>query len=69
MGVGGEDSFATGVFVGEGADEHEEGGFGEVEVGEEAADDAEVVAGGDEDAGLAGVRLEGLACCDLSAVF
>jgi hypothetical protein len=29
-----------------------------VEVGEEAADDAETIAGADEDAGLAGVRVE-----------
>jgi hypothetical protein len=66
--VGGEDGFAAGFFVGEGADQHEEGGLGQVEVGEQAADDAEVVAGGDEDAGLAGVGFEGLARCDLSAV-
>ena len=43
--------------------------MGQVEVGEEAADDAEFVAGGDEDAGLAGVGFEWLAGCDLSAVF
>jgi hypothetical protein len=43
---------------GEGGDEHEQGGFGEVEVGEQAADDAEAVAGSEEDGGRAGVGFE-----------
>jgi len=59
VGVGCEGEFPTllrvGVGGGESADEHEKGGLGEVEVGEEAADNAEAVARGEEDAGGAGV--------------
>jgi hypothetical protein len=44
--------------VREGGDQHEEGGFGEVEVGEQAVDDAEPVAGREEDGGRAGVGFE-----------
>ena len=39
-----------------------------MEVGEEAADDVEFVAGAEEDAGLAGVRGERFAVGDLGAV-
>jgi hypothetical protein len=53
--VGGEDEFAAG----EGADEHEERGTGEVEIGEERAGLLEFVGGVDEDAGAAGTRLDG----------
>ena len=49
--VGGEGVFAAG----EGANEHEEGGLREVEVGEESGDDAEFVTGRDENMGFAGV--------------
>ena len=42
----------------EGGDEHEEGGFGEMEVGEQAVDDAEAVAGSEEDGGRGGVGFE-----------
>ena len=48
--VGGNDA----VFVVEGADQHEERGFGQVEVGDEFVDDFELVARVDEDAGAAG---------------
>ena len=44
--VGAEDEVAAG----EGADEHDEGGFWQVEVGDDGVDDLEVVAGVDEDA-------------------
>lgn len=53
--VGFEDEFAGG----EGADEHEEGAFGEVEVGEEGVDDVELVGRVDEDVGAAGGGFEG----------
>jgi len=49
LAVGFEDEFAGG----EGADEHEEGALGEVEVGEEGVDDLELVGGVDEDVGAA----------------
>ena len=50
------DSFG-GVGGGEGGDEHEEGGFGEVEVGEEGVGDFEFERWVDEDAGAAGAGL------------
>lgn len=56
VGVGAEDRFPAG----KGADEHEKGGLGEVEVGEEPLDQAEAVAGREKDASGAGVRLERL---------
>ena len=51
VGIGGENTFATG----EGADQHEEAGLGQVEVGEHGVDKTKTVAGGDEDVGFAGV--------------
>ena len=47
--VGAEDE----VSAGEGADEHDEGGLGQVEVRDDGIDDLEVIAGVDEDAGPA----------------
>ena len=47
--VGAEDEVAAG----EGADEHDQGGFWQVEVGDDGVDDLEVVAGVDEDTGPA----------------
>jgi hypothetical protein len=44
--------------VREGGDQHQEGGFGEVEVREQAANDAEPVPGREEDGGRAGVGFE-----------
>jgi hypothetical protein len=49
LAVGFEDEVAGG----EGADEHHQGGFGEVEVGEQGADGFEFEAGGDEEVGFA----------------
>ena len=43
------------VVAGKSADQHQQGGFGQVEVGEKGIDDAEAVAGGDKEAGVAGV--------------
>ena len=60
--VGGEDEFparfGSNDLACEGADQHEQGGLREMEVGEEAGDDAETVSRADEDAGLAGVGLK-----------
>ena len=57
VGVGAKDGLAAEVGIcagcGEGGGEHEEGGFGEVEVGEQARDDTEAVAGGEKDGGRA----------------
>jgi len=69
VGVGGEDQFPAVFFSGKGADQHKQRGLWEVEVGQEAADDPELVAGAEKDTGLSGVRLKRCACCDLSAVF
>ena len=55
VGVGGEGFFSALVSQ-EGADQHQEGGLREVEVGEEAVDEAELVAGRYKDAGGVGVR-------------
>ena len=44
--------------AGEGADQHEETGLGQMEVGEEGADEAEVEAGRDEYFRLAGMGLQ-----------
>src|SRR3974390_3408102 len=41
--------------AGEGGDQHDERGLGQVEVGEQGADDAEVESGIDEDVGRAGL--------------
>lgn len=56
FGVGVEDEFAAfgAAGGGEGADEHEEGGFGEVKVGEEGVDDFKLVGRIDEEAGFGG---------------
>ncbi len=57
MGVGGQHLVPSG----EGADQHKQRGFREMEVGEEALDDLEAVAGAEEDVGAAGVGLERVA--------
>lgn len=44
MNISGEDGFSSG----EGADQHQQRGLREVEVGEQAADDAKFMAGADE---------------------
>ena len=41
------------VVAGKRADQHQQGGFGQVEVGKEGINDTEAVAGGDEQAGVA----------------
>ena len=56
--VGGQNHFRSALFAGEGAHQHEERRLREVEVGEQAGDDAEVVARAYKDAGLAGVRFK-----------
>ena len=53
MGDGLAVGFEDEVAGGEGADEHHQGGFGEVEVGEQGADGFEFEAGGDEEVGFA----------------
>ena len=68
VGVGGQYHLPARLASREGADQHEEGGFWEVKVGEEAADDLEFVAWAEEDAGLAGMSLQGLTVGDLGAV-
>ena len=65
--VGGEDAVSRAVGAGEGADQHEQAGLGQMEVGEQGADEAEVEAGRDEDVGDAGVGLEWPPSCVLSA--
>jgi len=52
--VCGEDRLAAG----EGADQHQQAGLGQMEVGEQGVDEAELEAGGDEDFRFAGVGLE-----------
>ena len=52
--IGGEDWFVSR----EGRDEHEQAGLGQVEVGEQGVDEAELEAGGDEDFRFAGMGLE-----------
>ncbi len=53
MGDGLAVGFEDEVAGGEGADEHHQGGFGEVEIGEQGADGFELEAGGDEEVGFA----------------
>ena len=60
--VGGKDEFAAG----EGTDEHEEGGAGEVEIGDERPGLLEFLGRMDEDAGAAGARLDGAGGWDSS---
>ena len=52
--IGGENRLAPG----EGADQHQQARLGQVEVGEQGVDEAELETGGDEDFRFAGVRLE-----------
>lgn len=52
--VGGEDRLASG----EGTHQHEQAGLGQMEVGEQGGDEAEVEAGRDEDLRFAGVGFE-----------
>src|ERR1035437_771098 len=54
VGVGGEDSFASG----ECGNQHEQARLGQVEVGQHGVDQLELEAGGDEDFRRAGVRFE-----------
>jgi hypothetical protein len=55
-GVGAQDAVASSepAGIGEGADEHEQGGFGQVKVGDEGVDDPEPERGMDEEAGFTG---------------
>ena len=53
MGDGLAVGFEDEVAGGEGADEHHQGGLGEVEIGEQGADGFELEAGGDEEVGFA----------------
>ena len=68
VGVSGQYHLPARLASREGADQHEEGGFWEVKVGEEAGDDMEFVAWAEEDAGLAGMSLQGLTVGGLGAV-
>ena len=65
MAIGCKDCFAPR----EGADKHEQARLGQMEVGEQAADEAEVEAWRDEDLCLAGVRFKWTADCLLCTVF
>jgi hypothetical protein len=68
VGISGQYHLPAKLASREGANQHEEGGFWEVKVGEEAADDMEFVTRTKEDAGLTGMSLQGLTVGDLGAV-
>ena len=68
VGVSGQYHLLARLTSRKGADQHEKRGFGEVEIGEEAADDLEFVAGAEEDVGLAGMSCQRRTMGDLGAV-
>ena len=51
------------VVAGKGANQHQQGRFGKVKVGEKGIDDAEAVAGGDEEVGITAIWHKAAACC------
>jgi len=69
VGISGQHPLPAGFTSCERADQHEECGFWEVEIGEKAADNLEFVAWAEEDAGLAGMGCHRLAVGYLGAVF
>ena len=68
MGVSGKYHLPARFASCEGADQHEEGGFWEMKVGEKAADDLEFVAWAEEDVGSAGMCREGFTVGELGTV-
>ena len=58
MGVRCENSFAAAFCTGERADQHQQAGLRQMEIGEHGVDDSERITGGQEDGGFAGMGLE-----------
>lgn len=69
VGIRREDDLSASSLGGEGRHQHQKGRLRKVEVGQEALNQPEVVAGGEKNGGLAGVGFEGLAAREECTVF